>query len=212
MTLASCADRAVLADPWWDYARRCAAALVAGLDPPAVTVYGPILDDDEQARLSTTAGVSRLLAGDGSYRHGSLLLFGSPGFTLGMLAAQGLVNRRRRRQAERDEIPAWRAHRVGNVVVTDQRIMCSASDGTLLDFWFGDVTEFYPDLTSRTAVFAFGEDCAPLRIDGAAAPAVALWAAVGLYGYRWTSDVRLQPLLTQHHENSALAAIEQAPR
>jgi hypothetical protein len=198
-------------DPWSDYAHRCADALVAGVEPPAVAVYGPILDDGEQARLCTTAGISRLLAGDGSYEHLSPMLFGSPGFTLGMIAAHGMVNRRRRRQAERDEIPGWRSHRVGSVVVTDRRIMCSALDGTLLDFWFSDVTEFYPDLASRTVVFAFGEDCAPLRIDGPAAAAVALWAGVGLYGYRWAHDVRLQPLLT-HQSNSPIAALDQAHR
>ena len=203
MTMASCAGHAARSDPWWDYAQHCAAALVADIEPPAVAVYGPILEDGEQARLCTTAGVSRLLAGDGTYEHGSLMLFGSPGFTLGMLAAQGLVNRHRRRQAERDEIPTWRSYRVGTVVITDRRIMCSTSDGTLLDFWFGDVTEFYPDLASRTVVFAFGEDCAPLRIDGAAAPAVALWAGVGLYGYRWTHDVRLQPLMAPRHTPAA---------
>jgi hypothetical protein len=31
-----------------------------------------ILDDDERPRLCTNAGISRLLAGDGSYRHTSL--------------------------------------------------------------------------------------------------------------------------------------------
>jgi hypothetical protein len=200
MIAASFADPAITSDPWWDYAQRCAAALASGVEPPTVAVYGPILDDDERARLCTTAGVSRLLAGDGSYRHTSLLLFGTAGLTLGMLAAQGLVNQRRRRRAGRDQIPAWRSYRVATVVVTDRRIICSATDGTLLDFWFDDVTEFYPDLASRTVVFAFGQDCAPLRIDGATGPAVALWAAVGLYGYRWVHDVRLRALLTQRRQ------------
>jgi Transposase zinc-ribbon domain len=156
-----------------------------------------ILDDDERPRLCTNAGISRLLAGDRSYRHTSLLLFGNAGFTLGMLAAQGFVNQRRRRQARRDQVPAWRSYRLGTVIVTDRRIMCSATDGTLLDFWFDHVTEFYPALASRSVVFAFGEACAPLRIDGPTAPAVALWGAVGLYGYRWVDDMRLQPLT--HH-------------
>jgi hypothetical protein len=197
-------------DPWWDYSRRCAAdALADGVEPPAVAVYGPILADDERARLCTTAGVSRLLAGDGTYRHSSLLLFGTPGFTLGMLAAQGFVNRRRRRQARRDEIPAWRSHRIATTIVTDRRIMAGATDGTLLDFWFIDVTEFHPDLASRTVVFAFGDDCAPLRIDGPAAPAVALWTAVGIYGHRWAEDVRLQPLLAHHDPAPALTQVAQ---
>jgi hypothetical protein len=190
----SAAYPAMTPDPWWHYAQGCAAALISGVEPPVMAVYGPILEDDERPRLCTTAGVSRLLAGDGSYRHTSLLLFGSAGLTLGMLAAQGFVNHRRGRQARHDQRPAWRSYRLATVVVTDRRIMCSALDGTLLDFWFDHVTEFYPDLASRTVVFAFGEICAPLRIDGDAAPAVALWAAVGLHGYRWVYDVRLKPL------------------
>lgn len=182
-------------DPWWRYAQASAAALISGSEQPTVAVYGPILHEGEQPRLCTTAGISRLFAGDGTYQHSSLLLFGTAGVTLGMLAAQGVVNHRRRRQARLDQAPAWRSHRLGTVVVTDSRLMCSAPDGTLLDFWFSDVSEFYPDLTSRTVVLAFGDQCAPLRIDGPAAPAIALWAAVGLYGQRWVHDTRLQRLL-----------------
>lgn len=74
-----------------------------------------------------------------------------------------------------------------------------------------DVTEFYPDLASRTVVFAFGEDCVPLRIAGPAAAAVALWAGVGLYGYRCVHDVRLQPLLTRQ-SHSPIPALDQAHR
>lgn len=181
-------------DPWWRYTQGCATALVGGVEPPTVTVYGPIIDDDERPRLCTTAGISRLVCGDGSYQRSSLLLLGTPGLTLGLLAAQGLVNHRRRQQARRDQIPAWRLHRLGTVIVTDQRIMCSGIDGTLLDFWFGAVTEFYPDLASRAVVLAFSEQCQPLRIDGPAAPAIALWIAVGLYGDRWVEDQRLYPL------------------
>lgn len=181
-------------DPWWRYTQDCAAALIGGVEPPMVSVYGPVLGQDECPRLCTTAGISRLIAGDGSYKRSSLLLFGTPGLTLGMLAAQGFVNHRRRQQARRDQIPAWRLHRQGTVIVTDQRIMCSGIDGNLLHFWFDDVTEFYPDLASRTVILAFGEQYAPLRIDGAAAPAIALWSAVGLYRERWVDDQRLHPL------------------
>lgn len=159
-----------------------------------MTVYGPIIDDDERPRLCTTGGISRLVCGDGSYQRSSLLLLGTPGLTLGLLAAQGLVNHRRRQQARRDQIPAWRLHRLGTVIVTDQRIICSGINGTLLDFWFGAVTEFYPDLAARTVVLAFSEQCEPLRIDGPAAPAIALWIAVGLYGDRWVEDQRLYRL------------------
>ena len=42
-------------DLWWDYSQRWAGALADGVEPPTVAVYGPILDDNEQARLCTTA-------------------------------------------------------------------------------------------------------------------------------------------------------------
>lgn len=185
----------VATDPWWDYARAWATALRCGAPPASVAVYGPILDDDEQARLCTTATSSRLAAGDGTYQRSSTFIFGSAGLTLGMLAAQGVINSRRKRQARRDEIPQWRYQQQSTVIVTDERLMCSGPDGTLIDFWFGYVTEFYPDLLARTLTFAFGDRCLPLQVAGPSAAAIALWSAHALYGQAWTDDVRLQPLL-----------------
>lgn len=183
-------------DPWWDYAHACAVALYRGEPAPAVQVYGPVLEDGEDARMCTTAVVSRLVAGDGSYRRSSTFLMGSPGLMVGMLAAQGVMNRRRRKQAERDLTAQWRDRRQATVLVTDERIMCSGADGTLVDFWFQYVTEFYPDLMSRSVTFAFGDRCYPLRLDGPAAPAIALWCAHAIYGQAWINDARFRPLLT----------------
>lgn len=187
----------VTTDPWWDYSRACAAALRHGSPAPSVAVYGPILDDGEQARLSTTAISSRLSAGDGSYQRSSTFMIGSPGLTLGMLAAQGLINRGRRRRARRDEIAQWRDQQQSTVVVTNDRLMCSGPHGTLVDFWFYYTTEFYPDLYSRTVTFAFGDRCVPLRLAGPSAVAIALWSAHALYGPAWVNDARLQPLFAR---------------
>lgn len=195
MTAAYVTHPAVASDPWWDYARGCAQALAQGIEPAPITVYGPIFDEDEQPRICTTTQVSRLLGGDGTYAHTSLLMLGNPAVTIGALAAQGVINHRRRRHARRDLMPQWRHRHAATVVVTDQRLMCSAADGTMVDFWFTAITEFYPDLATRSVVFAFGDECAPLRFDGPAAPALALWSAVGLYGPRWVDDVRLAPLV-----------------
>lgn len=182
-------------DPWWDYAHACALALYRGEPAPSVRVYGPVLEDGEEARVCTSAVASRLLAGDGSYRRSSTFLFGGPGLMIGMLAAQGYMNRRRRQQAERDQIAQWHDPRQATVIVTDERIMCSGADGTLVDFWLEYVTEFYPDVMARSVTFAFGDRCAPLRLDGPAAPAIALWCAHAIYGPGWSSDTRLRPLL-----------------
>ena len=184
-----------VADPWWDYVRRSAAALQRGDAPPQIAVHGPILDHDEQARVHATAEVSRLCAGDGSYQRTSLLLVGSLGLTLGVLAAQGIVNGRRRRRAERDLIPSWRMRQAAKVLITNQRLLCPAIDGTMLSFWFDYVSEFHPNLQARSVVFAFGDECAPLRLDGAAVPALALWSAVGIYGPNWSADPRLAAVL-----------------
>ena len=194
----------VAADPWWDYARACAATLRRGAPAPSVAVYGPILDEDEHARLCTTATSSRLVAGDGTYQRSSTFLIGSPALTLGMLAAQGFVNGRRRRQARRDEIAQWRDHQLSTIVVTDERLMCSGPDGTLADFWFGYTTEFYPDLAARTVTFAYGNRCLPLQLAGPAAVAIALWSAHALYGPAWINDVRFQPLLLGGESAQAL--------
>ena len=182
-------------DPWWDYARACAVALYRGEPAPSAQVFGPVLEDGEDARLCASAVASRLVAGDGSYRRSSSFLMGSPGLMFGMLAAQGVMNHRRRKQAERDLVAQWRDPRQSTIVVTDERIMCSGSDGTLVDFWFQYVTEFYPDLMARSVTFAFGDRCSPLRLDGPTAPAIALWCAHAIYGPAWVNDARLRPLL-----------------
>jgi len=186
----------VVRDPWWEYARGCAVALTSGVPAPSIAVYGPILNDDEHARLCTTAISSRLVAGDGSYQRSSTFVMGSPLLMAGMLAAQGVANSRRRKQAQRDEVPQWREQRPCTVIVTDERLMCSRSDGTFIDFWFGYVTEFYPDLHSRTVTFAYGERCVPLQLAGPATVAVALWSAQALHGRAWVNDIRLHPLLS----------------
>lgn len=194
-------------DPWWEYARGCAAALSAGSPAPSIAVYGPILNPDERAQLCTTAISSRLVSGDGSYERSSAFVLGSPWLMAGVLAAQGVTNRRRRKQAQRDEMPQWREQHQCTVIVTDERLMCSRSDGTFIDFWFGYVTEFYPDLHSRTVTFAYGERCVPLQLAGPATVAIALWSARALYGPAWINDIRLRPLLAAEARQPALTSV-----
>lgn len=200
-------------DPWWDYARAAAVALTQGVPPPAVNVYGPVLDADEQPRLTAPAHISRLIAGDGTYSHGTALLWGSPMFSLGVLGAQSVLNRRRRNRARLDAIPAWRLHRHGTVLVTDQRLICPAADGTqLMSFWFANVTEYHPNLAQRTLELAFRTaECEPLRLEGPAVPALALWASAAIYGPDWINDERIHPLLApQHQQHPQTAALPAA--
>lgn len=197
----------VVHDPWWEYARGCAEALRAGTPAPSIAVYGPILNPDEQARLCTTAISSRLVAGDGSYQRSSTFVMGTPLLMAGMLAAQGVTNSRRRKQAQRDEVPQWREQHQCTVIVTDDRLMCSRSDGTFNDFWFGYVTEFYPDLAARTVTFAYGDRCVPLKLTGPATVAIALWSARALYGPAWINDIRLHSLLSAAPRMPALTSL-----
>lgn len=196
------------ADPWWDYACASAAALQAGYSPPPVPIYGPLLEPDESVYVQAPAHYSRLLAGDGSYRRSSAILLGNLGFTLAVMAAQGTLNHRRRRQARRDQTPAWHHHRTTTVTVTTHRLLCPATDGRQLTFWFAYATEFYPDLAERCVTYAFGDDCAPLRLQGPATPAIALWSAVEIIGPAWSEDPRLAPLLygAEHRRTPALTA------
>lgn len=189
-------------DPWWSYARSCARALYRGEPAPAISVYGPVLEDGEVARVCTTAVSSRLIGGDGSYQRSSTFLMGGPALVIGMLAAQGLMNHRRRKQALRDTVAQWRHPQESTVVITNERIMCSGSEGTLVDFWFEYVTEFYPHLWARSVTLAFGERCYPLRLDGPAAPAIALWCAHALYGPAWVNDARFAPLVAAATERA----------
>jgi hypothetical protein len=184
-------------DPWWDYACAAANALSKGLPPPIISVHGPVLDSDEQPRLTAPAQISRLVAGDGSYQRSTAMLLGSPMLTLSVLGAQGILNFRRRQRAHRDTIPTWRLHRLGTVLITDQRLICPAADGTeLLSFWFTNATEYHPNVAQRTLELAFSTvECEPLRLGGPAVPALALWTAVAIYGHDWINDDRLHPLL-----------------
>ena len=38
---------------WWNHARTTARLLARGIDPPAIDVFGPVLDQDEEAVLSS---------------------------------------------------------------------------------------------------------------------------------------------------------------
>lgn len=183
-------------DPWWDYACGAAAALLAGYQPPELPVFGPVLEADETVYVQADAYCSRLRGGDapccGRTR---TMMLGGVGFTLGMLAAQGIADRRRRRRAERDHVPTWRDQRYVPLTVTTHRLLCPSVEGQLESFWFVYATEFYPDLHQRSVTYAFGDECCPLRLEGPAAPAIALWSAVEIHGPRWHEDRRLAPLL-----------------
>ena len=63
---------------WWNHARATARLLARGIDPPAIDVFGPVLDQDEEAVLSADMHYSRQYGGDGRYQKADLLVVGRP--------------------------------------------------------------------------------------------------------------------------------------
>jgi hypothetical protein len=183
---------------WWNYAR--ASAQIAyhdpALAPPHVAVYGPVLDFDEIALLSTSATYSRFYGADGSYQHSDLFLVGRPTVMIAAVAGNAILNARRKANARNAATPCWRSQQLCQIIATNHRLLCHITAQGWLSFYYDAATEFYPDPQAWTLTLGFGDQCAPLRITGPPAPALALWAAIGIEGQRWHSDPRLSPLLT----------------
>ncbi len=183
-------------DPWWDYARGCAKALTDGRTPPTLPIHGPLLEPNESVRLSSPAAYSRLLGGDGSYDRAHAPFFVNPALMAAAMATQSAINRGRRREADRDAQPSWRNHRETSVLTTNMRLMCSRPQGGWLSFWYQDLAEYHPDLTTRTLTMSFHDDhTPPLQLAGPAAPAISLWTGYALHADNWASDPRLAALI-----------------
>jgi hypothetical protein len=178
---------------WWQYARRSARLFAAGVEPPTIEVFGPVLEADEFGLLSAEATYSRRYGGSGHYSRSDLLVLGRPAVMIGALAVNAAINRRRKVAARRQAEVRWRdEHRV-QVIATNYRLLCHTDRGWE-NYWYGDATEFYPDLDQWSMTLAF-DDYAPLRLCGPVAPALSLWTATAVLGERWISDPRLAPLL-----------------
>ena len=183
-------------DPWWSYAVGTATALRSGKEPPTVAVHGPFLASNEVARLSSPATYSRLAAGNGHYERAQAPFMVNPVLMAAAMAGQGVVNNRRRREADRSSQPQWTNYREAAVLTTNQRLMCSRPQGGWTSFWYSEMAEFYPDPHQRAVTMSFADDhTPPLQLAGPAAPAIALWIGHSVYGDRWHEDPRLAALL-----------------
>ena len=166
----------------------------AGNRPPAVDVFGPVLDQNEEAVLSADMTYSRQYGGDGRYQKADLLVVGRPAVMAAGFALSAAVNHRRKVAARREAQVRWRDHQHVQVIATTDRLLCSTAKGWL-SAWYGNITEFYPDLQSWSLTIGFEPGVAPLRLSGPPAPMICLWAATCLLGERWANDPRLRPLL-----------------
>jgi hypothetical protein len=154
-----------LCNHWWQYARLSANEMLHGTPPPRLAIHGLVLRGDEYCVLQTDAAYSRLYGGSGQYTTGSTFAVGHPAFVLGALATQAMVNQSRRAAAARNAAVQWREHQPVSVLVTNQRLLCNTVARGWLSFWFGGVTELYPDLQSWSLMLAFDEGD-PLRLEG----------------------------------------------
>ena len=179
---------------WWNQARATARLLARGIAPPAIDVYGPVLDQDEEAVLSADMHYSRQYGGDGRYQKADLLIVGRPAVMAAGFALSAAVNHRRKVAARRDAELRWRDLQRVQVIATTDRLLCSTDQGWL-SAWYGYVTEFYPDLQTWSVTLGFEPGIAPLRLSGPPAPMICLWAATCLLGERWANDPRLSPLV-----------------
>lgn len=181
---------------WWLYARTAAHRFARGISPPEIEVFGPVLGVDEFGLLEADLAYSRLYAaGDGRYEKTGMLVVGRPAVMVGALAVGAAVNHRRKVAAQRAAEQRWRDHQQIRVTATNHRLLCNTVDAGFESYYYGAITEFYPDLDGWQVTLAFEGKCAPLRLVGPAAPAVCLWIATAVLGDRWCRDSRLAKLL-----------------
>ena len=90
--------------------------------PPIASLVA--LPPDEQ--VLATGNATRLVfsaPGDGTYRHSSVALFGSPAFVVGGLAANAMLNSARRNRAAQDAVRRWLPDAGGHITITDRRFV-----------------------------------------------------------------------------------------
>jgi hypothetical protein len=179
---------------WWQYSRHSAGCWMNGIAPPVIDVYGPVLGDDEDGLLETEMTYSRLYGGDGGYCRSDFIVAGRPSLMAGALAANAVVNHRRKVAARREAEVCWRDTQSVRVWATTHRLITDTSFG-LVDFCYEAASEFYPDLDNWALTLGFGDSCPPLRLTGPAAPAICLWSATAILGDRWPRDPRLARLV-----------------
>jgi hypothetical protein len=182
-------------EQWWRYACETARLLARGVPGPATSVYGPVLEQGEHARLSARAWYGRLYAaGDGSWSTSGAVFAGGPAFMVGAVAGSMIARSRAKAQAAADAQIRWREHQHCLVVATDRRVLCDVAGLGWLSFWYSGAKEFYPDLQAWSVTIGY-EETSPVRLHGPAVAGLIPWIARGILGPGWVNDPRLAPLL-----------------
>jgi hypothetical protein len=192
------------ADDWAGYASYLAAALRAGTPLREITVYGPVFRPDERAFFQTSVNYACLYGGDGTYNTTSLLALGSPAFMLGSLAASGIINHRRKARARRNAAVRWRDYQRAGLIATSHRLMLHTDRGWAT-YAYGAITEFYPDVENSTVTLGFGDQHAPILLNGSPGRAVAVLVAAATMPDRWAQDPRLSAVFDRPAGNVGLS-------
>jgi len=161
-------------------ARAVMANLVRNRTPPALEVWGIVLEPGEQVHLQITADYARFYGVNAAYVHTSGFFWGSPAFVLAGVGATMLGNRSRRRAAETASRRQWREVQRSPMFLTDRRIICQVS-GQWLSFYYSAATACYPEPDNNSLVMEF-HGIEPLLIGGSDAPLACVYVVWALHG------------------------------
>ncbi|ACU72823.1 conserved hypothetical protein [Catenulispora acidiphila DSM 44928] len=179
----------------WLDGRRLAADLKAGNRPPALKLWGIVLNDGEEVYLDVPAHYGRFYGGDGSYTQANGFFWGSAGFVLAGYALTAIGNRQQRQRAQAEAMQRWRDVQQTRVLATNERLICSVY-GSWMSFYYSGVTEFYPEPAAYRMVMAF-DDTTPLMISGPFTPLLTVLSTLYIYGLPALDDHPALADLTQ---------------
>jgi len=87
-----------------------------------------------------TNGICFYGNGDGSYDRGDFFVVGRPAVMAGALAANAVLNHRRKVAARREAETRWRDTQTARVWVTTERLICnSAAHGLISLYYYADL-------------------------------------------------------------------------
>ena len=138
-------------------AQRLAEALDNGGWLSPVEVWDAPLQDGEVAYGDITAFGWRFHAIDIPYKHRTFM-FGGPVLFAATAIGSWASNRRRRREAERQAMPQWRALGQIRIVVTSTRRLLVLHDGRWYPVWYSAIDEVRLMPESGSLVLTFLAD------------------------------------------------------
>jgi hypothetical protein len=186
------AEQRRVAQAWWGAGRELTRQLVAGVPPPALTLWGLVLLPGEVAYPDVPVFYSRFCALDplpvASGR--SVYYLGGRGVGSGAMlvaATTSLIVETVELARARDAAQTrWRRHQHTRAFVTNRRVVILSQD-RWLSFSYSTVLGFYPDLEHGQVTLEFAGSCEPVRLQGPAVPWIAAllcWAIHGPTGLR----------------------------